>query len=149
MKDEANGHASPGVVMRDRFGNLAKDVVALAELQTELFQVEVSEWARTCVAPIVVLAAVTVVISLASLPLLLLSLAYCLAEFGGLSMALSALIAGGVGLLVAAACLFAAWRVAKKQQGALTRFRIEFVRNMRWLKQMLTRPTKASQQDNR
>jgi len=135
-----DGNASPSGVVRDRVSHFAKDVAALAELQAELLKVELRDWVRSCLAPVVVLAIVAATLSLASLPLLLFSLAYCLNEFAGLSMALSTLIASGVGLVAAAICLFAAWRVLKGQRGAFTRFKVELVRNTRWLKQMLTRP---------
>ena len=135
-----NGSASPSGVMRDRLGHFAKDVAALAELQAELLQVELRDWLRKCLVPVVILAAVATTLSLASLPLLLLGLAYCLHEFGGLSMALSTLIAAAVGFVVAGVCAFLGWRVLKRQRGSFTRFKIELTRNVQWLKQVLTQP---------
>jgi hypothetical protein len=136
-----NDGSTPSGVMRHGVSHLAKDVAALAELQAELLKVELRDWLQKCLTPVVVLAVVSAIAALASLPVLLMSLAYCLNEFAGLSMALSALIAGAVGLAIAAACLFAAWRVLKRQRGAFTRFKVELVRNTRWLKQVLTRPS--------
>jgi hypothetical protein len=129
--------------MRDRASHFAKDAIELAELQAKLLQVELSDWLRGTLVPAAVLGAVAAGLCITSLPLLLMALAYCLHEFGGLPMSASALIAGGAALVVAAACLFAAWRLFHKQRGAFTRFKIEFVKNVRWLKQMLTRPGTA------
>jgi hypothetical protein len=139
-----NGDASPSGVVRDRLGHFAKDVAALAELQAELLQVELRDWLRKCLVPVVVLAAVATTLALASLPLVLLSLAYCLHEFAGLSLALSTLIAAVTGFGVAGICAFAAWRVTSRQRGAFTRFKIELARNIQWMKHVLTRPRSAA-----
>jgi hypothetical protein len=142
-----NGNPSPSGVMRRRLSHLAKDVATLAELQGELLKVELRDWVRGCVVPVVVLAVVAATISLASLPVLLMSLAWCLHEFAGLSLALSALLAAAVGLVAAGVCLFAAWRVFKRQRGAFTRFKVELIRNTQWLKQVLTRPGSAAEEE--
>lgn len=132
--------SSPTGVLRRSLNQLAKDVITLCELQAELLQVDLRDWLRTCLAPSLALAAAAAIVALASMPLVLLSLAYCLVEFAGLSVAASMLIAAGVGLLIAAICGWLAWRIVQRQRGTFNRFNVELARNVRWLKQVLSRP---------
>ena len=83
MNRTTNGNSSLRGVVRNRISHLEQDVAALADLQVQLLRAEMSELMRDCVAPISVLAVVAGAFVLASLPLLLLSLAYCLVEFAG------------------------------------------------------------------
>ena len=59
------------------------------------------------------------------------------------------LLGAAMGCTLAQGCLLAAWLVLRRQRGALTRFRIELVRNVRWVKQMLTRPSSAAGYNSR
>jgi Putative Actinobacterial Holin-X, holin superfamily III len=136
--------SSPTGVLRQSLNQLAKDVITLCELQAELLQVDLRDWLRRCVAPTLALVAVAAVLALASMPLALLSLAYCLVEFAGLSIAASMLIAAAAGLAAAAACGFAAWRIVKRERGTFERFNVELTNNLRWLKQVLSRSTPAA-----
>jgi hypothetical protein len=140
---------SPGAGLRENVGHLAKDVVCLVELQGELLQAEVRDWVRHCLTPVAILAVVAGALSMASLPLLLFSLAYCLRNYAEWPMWLAALTAGGVGMLIAGACLVAAWIVVNRQAAPLARSKTELSKNVRWLKQVLTHPVAASKEDPR
>lgn len=148
MTSTSNGHkSSPTHVLRRSLNQLAKDVITLCELQAELLQVDLREWLRRCLTPTLVLAGVAALLALASLPIALLGLAYCLVQYAGLTIAASLLITAAAGLAVAAACGFSAYRIAKREQGTFTRFNVELARNVRWLKQVLSRPTSSPESE--
>ncbi len=138
----ANHHtnnSSPTGVLRRSLNQLAKDVITLCELQAELLQVDLREWLRRCVGPAAALVVAAVILALASMPVALMGLAYCLVEFAGLPVAASLLIAAAAGLTLAGICGLAAWRILKRERGTFTRFKVELTRNVQWLKQVLSR----------
>jgi hypothetical protein len=136
--------ASPTGDIRHGVSQVLRDVVTLGELQTELLQVDLRNFLTTHVIPTVVLGVVAIVSALASLPILLASLAYFLVEVANLTVASAFLAAAGVGLLVAAICGGIAWQRFHSQRDAFARSRIELARNVRWLKQVLGRPTETA-----
>lgn len=142
--EEMTNH-SPGGEIRHGVSHLARDVITLMELQSELLQVDLRNWLRTCVTPTIVGAVIAAVAALASLPLFLLSMAYYLVQLAHLTMASALLVAACVGLLIAAAGAIVAFSAAKRGRGAFARFRIEFARNIRWLKQVLGRPVETAE----
>jgi hypothetical protein len=146
IDDEYGTNHSPGGEIRHGVSQLARDVITLMELQTELLQVDLRTWLRRSVMPAIVCGAVAVVAALASFPLLLLSLAYYLAEVAGLTLASAMLAAAGVGVGIAGIAAVIAVIAAKRGRGAFSRCRTEFARNVRWLKQVLGRPIETSEQ---
>lgn len=142
MTNNSNGHnSSPTGVLRHSLNQLAQDVITLGELQAELLQVNLRDWLTRCLTPTLVFAGVAAMFAMASLPIALLGLAYCLVQYAGLSIAVALLTTAAAGLALAAACGFAAYRIAKREQGAFSCFNIELARNLRWLKQVLSHPT--------
>ena len=138
---DLNGAPSPTGEIRHGVRHLTRDIVTLAELQANLLQVEARDWLTKVALPALLLGVCATIVALASLPILLLSLAYWLVEATVLSLPQALLAAGGVGLLVAIGCAAFAMQRVKRGRGAFTRFRLELSRNIHWLKQILGRPT--------
>lgn len=136
--------APPAAELRRSINQFARDVITLCELQAELLQVDVKEWVTRCMIPAMMLSAAAVIVGLASAPLLLLSLAYALVEFADFSLAAATLTAGVIGLAIAAVCGMAAWRIVRREHSAFHRFNVELSRNLRWLKQVVSRPAGES-----
>ena len=123
---------------------LGSDVMTLMELQAELLKVDLREWFRSCVGALLLLA-VALTVSLASLPVLMFSLAYTLNDVADISMPLALLIAGGAGLLIAVISTLVALRLMKRDASILSRSAAELRRNVRWLKAVLQSPTFAAE----
>ena len=142
---ERNGRlcdVPPGRVMRRNLSQLGSDVITLVELQAELLQVDMRTWGRSFVKSLIALVAALTVL-LASLPVLLISLGYLIDQWTDLSLGVSMLIAGVIGIVLAGALAFAGIRLMKRQDGVLSRFSAELKQNMRWLKQVLSNPTEG------
>jgi hypothetical protein len=145
--DPLHGHndsASPTGEIRHGVTQVLRDVVTLGELQTELLQVDLRNFLTAHVIPTVVLGVVAIIAALASLPILLASLAYYLVEVANLTIASAFLAAAGVGMLIMAICGGLAWQRFHSQRDALARSRIELARNVRWLKKVLGRPAETA-----
>jgi hypothetical protein len=145
--DDLNDHAdstSPAGDIRQGMTQVLRDMVTLGELQAELMQVDLRNFMTSRVVPTVLLGAVAIIAALASLPILLASLAYYLVEVANLTVASAFLAAAGVGLLVAAICGGTAWQRLRSRNDAFARSRIELARNVRWLKQVLGRPAETA-----
>lgn len=132
----------PPRAMRRNLGQLGSDVMTLAELQVELLQVDMREWLRACTGPIILLLS-AMLLGLASFPILLLSLAYGLGYVTDWSLAARLLAAGGVGLVTAGACALIAVQLLRRDVKILSRSTAELRRNVRWLKEVLTRSKSA------
>lgn len=122
-------------------GNLravARHGYLLADLQMQLFLVELQKcWMRVRTA--MILAAAMTLLLIASLPVLLLGLANYVAENSQLSMGESQMVVGFVALILAAGCLgWAAWRAATAS-APLREAHKDFRQNMRWLRDTLQR----------
>jgi hypothetical protein len=135
---------SPAGEIRHGVSQVLRDMVTLGELQTELLQVDLRNFLTAHVVPTLIFSAAAAIAALASLPILLASLAYYLVEVANLTVASAFLAAAGVGLVIAAICGSIAWQRFKSQSNAFARSRIELARNVRWLKQVLGRPAETA-----
>jgi hypothetical protein len=135
--------APPERILRRSVSQLGSDVITLMELQAELLQVDLKEWVSGVVKSTIALVAALVLL-LASTPILLMALGYALSEWTDLSLAVCMLMAAGVGILLAAICAGLGVWLLKRDKGVLHRFSTELRRNIRWLKQVLTRPSTAT-----
>jgi Putative Actinobacterial Holin-X, holin superfamily III len=142
LHDGSACDAGPGRVMRRNISQLGSDVITLVELQAELLQVDVRDWAKGFVKSVVALTAALVIL-LSSLPVLLISLGYFIREMSDLSLAASMLIAGGVGILLAAILGGVGVWMLKRDHGILHNFTTELKKNITWLKQVISSPTEA------
>jgi hypothetical protein len=139
-----NGHAAAPVNQMTRnVSQLSSDVITLVELQAELLQVDLREWAQGFAKSVVAMVAGLVVL-LASMPVLLLSIGYFIAQESDLSLGVSMLIAAGIGILVAGILAGVGVWLLKREQGMLHRFRRELKHNIAWLKQVLSNPTETT-----
>jgi uncharacterized membrane protein YciS (DUF1049 family) len=134
-----NGKAhriEPNVVKS--FSELARDVVELSELQTQLLMLDVkatSQRMRTAA----VLAIVGVCVLLGSVPVALLIAAEALVEYADWPRTAALAVAAGIGLVVTAVILGIAWYRLKTMLSAFDRSREELSRNVAWLKSSLQR----------
>jgi uncharacterized membrane protein YqjE len=131
---------SPSSEIRQGVRHLAKDIVTLVELQAELLEVDMKEFVRSSLMPLLILGTLAIVLMLASIPVLLFSIAYFLVEYAEWPQSVALLAAAGIGILLAAICAFVAWRRGKRGKSTFSRFRFELARNVRWLKQVLSNP---------
>lgn len=118
------------------FGDLAHDAIELAELQSQLFAMDVKDSSRSARTGIC-LAATGLVMLLGSIPVALVTVAVVLIEQRGWSHAGAFGLATAMGMVVAACILAAAWKMLSRSVVALHRSREELRRNLDWLKSNL------------
>jgi uncharacterized membrane protein YqjE len=122
--------------MAASFSGLTHDIIELAELQTQLFALDLkqtSEKTRTSL----LLAIVGVCLLLGSIPVALMALANVLVEQLGWSPAAGYGMATLVGILASAGLLMGAWARFRTGIGTLQRSREEFNRSIAWIKSSL------------
>ena len=133
----------PERVLRHSVSQLGSDVLTLVELQAELLQVDLKEWTSGIVKAMIALV-VGLVVLLASLPVLLIALGYVLDATTTLPLWACMLIAAGCGILMAGICAGIGVWLMKRDKGALSRFKSELSRNVRWIKEVLSHPSRAA-----
>ncbi len=133
-----NGFTAAAKDVKRGMGDVVHDVLALTELQAELFRLDAREAVTRLVAPIVLLAAAGA-IALGTIPVLVLLLAKVLVAAASLPQWLAMLIAVLVGFAVAAVVGFAGWHLLRAPFRAFQRSRDEFRRNLEWLKNTMDR----------
>jgi hypothetical protein len=143
--DDFETDHSPRQEIRHGVRHLARDVVTLLELQSQLLKVDFRNWLRKSLVPGIIVLAAAALVALASLPVLLFSLAYFLAESTELGLATSLLIAGGGGVLVAVVVALLGWLTIRRGSGAFERFRAELTQNVAWFKQVLGSPIETAE----
>lgn len=134
---EHNGSSGfpPQAVVRN-VSEFARNVITLAELQTELLKVDAQESLKKLIAPIVLLAT-TMLIILGCVPVLLTALALGLAA-AGLADWQAFLAAAGIGLALAAITGLVGWQRLRKLPAILNRSKQEFSSNVAWVKGALS-----------
>jgi len=130
-----NSEMRPMTVARNARA-LARDVLELAELQTDLLKVDTADWVKRLVLPILLLSG-AIVFGIACVLILLMSLAHGLVEWFEISEALALLIAGLVGIVLGVACGLIGWQRLRGSVSVFGRSREELKRNIRWLKKVL------------
>jgi len=128
--------AAAGV--RDGVGDLLHDVVSLSELQVQLLAVDARESVDKAKAPIGLLVG-GIALALGAVPVLLLSLAEALTLWLGWERALSYLVSGLAGAVIAGILLYLAWQQMGAVLAVFDRSRVELAENVRWIKYALTR----------
>ena len=130
--------ASAAAGVRDGVGDLLHDVVSLSELQVQLLAVDARESVEKAKAPIGLLIG-GIVLALGAVPVLLLSLGEALTLWLGWERALSYLVSGLAGTVIAGVLLYLAWQQAGAVLAVFDRSRVELAENVRWIKYALTR----------
>jgi hypothetical protein len=123
--------------MSNGIGELLHDVVALGELQVQLLSVDAKESVQKATTPIA-LAVVGAILGLGSVPILLISLAETFVLLFQWERAVAYLASGLIGLVVAGAMAFIAWRQSAAVIAVFDRSRVELAENIRWIKYALT-----------
>lgn len=114
---------------------LLQRLADLTELQIELFKVDARDGLRSLSLTVVLLAA-GIVIGSGGVLVLLMALAEFLVS-AGLSRAVSLLVVGVLGLLLAGGAAWSSWQLAHKVLAAFDRSRAELRTNLAWLKASL------------
>jgi hypothetical protein len=122
--------------LREDLGELAHDVITLAELQAKLFVEDARIIAQSARRWAIVLVAAAL-IALASLPVAVLGIAY-LVSWTGLDLALSMLLVSLILLGAMGAMIVVSARRLKGATEPLQRSAEELQRNVEWVKQRLT-----------
>lgn len=130
-----NGQPSPAAVARDA-GQVAHEVVELAELHAALLKLEAERLTKKATVPAILLIAGSL-LALCCIVVLLTSAGHAVAEFADLPLSVSLLISGGGGLLVSAVFALVAWLKWKKLQAPFSESQREFRRNVNWFKTVL------------
>jgi hypothetical protein len=118
---------------------LVYDIVALADLQLQLFRADGREMARHA-APKLVLAAAGVVIAASSLPLLMVGLAYALVELAEFPIWAAMLTSAVIGIIIGAVAVVVGIKRLQPLSGIWQRSTGELRENVEFLKETLKRP---------
>ena len=118
------------------FAGLSHDVIELAELQAELFALDVKDTSQTARTAFI-LSAAGIVVLLGSIPVALVTFAMVLIEQLGWSNAAGYGTATAAGILLGAGILAAAWARFRRSVITLHRSRDELRRNVAWVKASL------------
>jgi len=119
---------------------LAHDILALADLQLQLFRADGREMARKA-APKMVLAAAGFVIATSSLPLLMVGMAYALVELAGFPIWGAMLSSAVIGIIIGAVAVIVGIKRLQPLSGIWQRSTGELRENVEFLKETLKRPT--------
>jgi len=130
---------SPPKGVAKGMGELAHDIVSLAELQLELFRVDCREGLRRILIPVALLLCAGIV-AVGTVPIALILVAEFLAQAAGLSRAAAFSIAAMSGVIVALAIGVVGWSYLRGVVRVFERSREELASNMTWIKHALKRP---------
>ena len=129
---------SPPKGVAKGMGELAHDIVSLAELQLELFRVDCREGLRRILIPVALLMSAGIV-ALGTVPIVLILIAEILTQAAGLSRAAAFSIAAMCGFVLAVIMGVAGWSYMRGVVHVFERSREELTSNMTWIKHVLKR----------
>ena len=136
---------SPPKGVAKGMGELAHDIVSLAELQLELFRVDCREGLRRILIPVALLLFAGIV-AVGTVPIALILVAELLVQTAGLSRAAAFSIAAMSGVIVALAIGVVGWSYLRGVVRVFERSREELASNMAWIKHALKRPAPIESQ---
>jgi hypothetical protein len=134
----------PNGVAKD-IGELTHDIVSLAELQFELFRIDIREGLNRMLVPVAMLL-VAGIVAVGTAPIALIVVAEFLAQAAGLSRAAAFSIVALSGFIVALALGVVGWSYLRGVVRVFERSREELTRNMTWIKHALKRPAPIKSQ---
>lgn len=126
----------PTTAVAKNFGSLAHDLITLAELQWELLQVDTARSFRRLLI-LLSIGFLAAAILLGCVPVALFALGYVLAEQLNLSMSAAMISSAGVGVVIGALFLLAAYLLSKQLTAGFDESKSEFAKNVQWLKSTL------------
>lgn len=138
-----NGKASPPSAVARDAGQVAHEVVELAELHAALLKLEAESLTKKIVIPLVLVAGAGL-LTLCCLVVLLMSAGHAIAELAELPLSTSLLISGGSGLLIAGIVAAVAWMKWKHLHEPFSESKREFRRNVNWFKTVLRDARRSS-----
>jgi hypothetical protein len=127
----------------DSLGGLTHDVIELAELQAQLFALDVRETTQSTRTALIV-AIMGACAALGSIPVALIALAQLLIEQLSWSAATSYGVAALVGLVISVVLLLTAWPRFRSGAVTMKRSREELSRNVAWVKSSLRKRASAA-----
>lgn len=133
--DRANGE-SPRQAITRNMADLTHDVTLLAELQARLFAADLRHATRHAAIPSAALA-LAAVAALSCVPIVLMGLAWLIAELTVLPVYAGFLIIAAVVLVFSMIVAVVAWLRLRRSLDAFSRSQEEFNSNMRWIKMVL------------
>jgi Putative Actinobacterial Holin-X, holin superfamily III len=133
-------HRSEGVITS--LGELGGNVATLAELQAKLTLIDAREAVGRATWPTAVLA-VSAAVLLATVPVLLIGLAFLVASWTGISQGAALLIVAAVVAIIAGAIALVSLREFLRSFESFRRSRDELTRNVAWIKTVLTQSAKS------
>ena len=119
---------------------LVHDILALADLQLQLFAADGQEMARQA-APKLILAGAGVIIAASSLPLLMVGMAYALVDFAGFPVWAAMLTSAVIGIIIGALAAVVGIKRLQPLSGIWQRSSGELRENVEFLKETLKIPT--------
>ena len=134
MSDE-----SPLTELQSSTRMLVHDILALADLQLQLFRADGREMARKA-APKLILAGAGVVIAASSLPLLMVGLAYALVELAEFPIWGAMFTSAVIGIIIGAIAVVVGIKRLQPLSGIWQRSTGELRENVEFLKETLKRP---------
>lgn len=137
-------HESPLTELQSNTRMLVRDVLALADLQLQLFAADGREMARKAT-PRLVAAVAGLVIAMSGLPLLLVGLAYALVEVAGFPVWLAMLCGAVTGIIIGGVTALIALQRLKPLMDIWKRSAVDLRENVDFLKETLKRPTPENQ----
>ena len=138
-RGRANGASPyPAEAFQQSMADFAHSTLALAELQGQLFVADTKETGRRAILP-AALAAAGAVLFLGTVPVLLFGFAYLLIEVTELPAWASFFLTALGALIVTGTLLAIAWSRFKKSAWPIRRSQDEFLRNVRWVMDVLKR----------
>jgi len=136
-RTDGSTQSSPHGVTKN-MGEIAEDVVSLAELQMELCKVDTRDALGRLAAPVMLMAA-GAVLALGTIPVMLLFVAQAMVALTGASQWLALLIAAVLGFAAAAILFIVGRRRLVGPPRLFDRSREEWKRNVQWMKRVLAR----------
>lgn len=138
-----NGQPSPPSAVARDAGQVAQEVVELAELHAALLKLEAERLTKKVTVPVVLLIA-SGLLTLCCLVVLLMSAGHAVAELTTLPLSVSLLISGAGGIVLAAILAGAGWLKWKAMQDPFSESKREFRRNVHWFKTVLREARRPS-----
>ena len=150
MSPQRNGHQAideapparlksppPHRAVVKNLGELGRDAITLAELQYELFKLDVAESGKRVMRWGLIMG-VALVLAVACLPVLLFGLSLLVQRLTDWPQWVALLATSTAGIVIAVMCGYVSWRLLQSSLKQFRRSQTELQQNLRWLKNVLS-----------
>jgi hypothetical protein len=131
-----NGRSAAPRAVMENLGEFVHDVVTLSELQAKLLVADLKDFRSGATIP-AGLMALAAIVTLGTMPVLLMGVAWMLVNYAGWAEGWAFLAAAAIGLVTAAVVGAVGWLLFRRQWAALERSQVELERNITWIKSVL------------